>query len=186
MPRYAPGVLSSALLALTVTAACGRADPAAVRSAERTAPLSSAGGEGSVSSDIEAGLPPLGAFDAALTRLFTPAGLPEGTYRVYVSTTPIETLLAALRMRAPAPAAGSWRVTPMEPLKAFGSTGPYDPFRLTRTYGSLRPQVARGPIERNGTIVAALTLISPYPDITLSRLVSGTLVIVLRMPASAP
>jgi hypothetical protein len=171
---------------VAVLAACGRSGPVRGRSAEGTAPASTKGGEPCASADIEAGLPPLGVFDAELTRLFTPARLPQDSYRVCVSATPIEILVASLRLREPAPSPGSWRDVPTEPLRAFGSTGPSDPFRLARAYGNLRPKVARGPIDRNGRVVASLTLISPYPDGTLSYLMSGTLVVVIRIPSLAP
>ena len=51
--------------------------------------------------------------------------------------------------------------------------------------------VVRGPVEHGGKVVAAVTLISPYPDATLSRLEKGTLVITVnvagsRQPALSP
>jgi hypothetical protein len=39
-------------------------------------------------------------------------------------------------------------------------------------------------VERGGKVVAAVTLISPYPDATLSRLEKGTLVIVINVAGS--
>jgi hypothetical protein len=39
-------------------------------------------------------------------------------------------------------------------------------------------------VEQGGKVVAAVTLFSPYPDATLSRLETGTMVIMLRIAGS--
>src|SRR5919198_161536 len=53
-----------------------------------------------------------------------------------------------------------------------------DPVRaaLSRLYGGRRPRVARG-WRRRGDVFESVTLISPYPDASLSRLNPGTMVI---------
>lgn len=130
--------------------------------------------------------PPLGAasgtvacrFDAALTRLFTPRDVPPGTYRVFVTRTMIAPVAAAFAGRSPAQhVPGAWTVQEMDPLGAFGEAGPYDRAKVARLYVGLRARVAHGPIVEGGRTVAAITLISPYPDPTLSRLDPGTLIV---------
>ncbi len=69
----------------------------------------------------------------------------------------------------------------MDPLEAFGEAGTYPRTTVARLYTGTRAQVVRFPIERNGRTVAAVTLISPYPDPTLSRLEPGTLAIILHV-----
>jgi hypothetical protein len=81
-------------------------------------------------------------------------------------------------------APGSWQVLQMDPLEAFGTAGAYDRSKLARLYTGRRVSVVRGPVERAGEVVAAVTLFSPYPDATLSRLEKGTLVIVIRVAGS--
>ena len=73
----------------------------------------------------------------------------------------------------------------MDPLEAFGTAGAYDRSKVARLYTGGRVSVVRGPVERGGKVVAAVTLISPYPDPTLSRLEKGTLVILLAWLAVA-
>jgi hypothetical protein len=121
-----------------------------------------------------------------LARLFTPAGAPKGAYEVTVLPGGIEEarriVRSALAPEAPAsPVDGTWQVKQMNPLDVFGDAGVYNKTTLARLYGGLRPSVVRGAIERNGRTVAAVTLVSPYPDGSLSRLEKGTLVIVLRL-----
>jgi hypothetical protein len=106
-------------------------------------------------------------------RLFTPAHVPDGTYRTYVSPRPIEQILADL---------GNGAVPrPVVAAEAFGQSGGYDRSKLARLYGARRARVARFPREENGQVVEAWTLISPYPDPALERLQPGTLLIVLRL-----
>lgn len=78
-------------------------------------------------------------------------------------------------------AGGSWAVKRLEVAEAFGLSGSYEPVRLARLFNGRRVEVSRGPVVRDGRTIAAVTLISPYPDPTLSRIEPGTLVIVLRL-----
>jgi hypothetical protein len=114
--------------------------------------------------------------------LFAPARHQEA-YRFFTSPREIGGLLEALvqepaSVRTP----GAWVPRPVLPFDAFGQSGAYDRSRLARLYGSRRAQVGRGPRQDGGRIVESWTLISPYPDVTLTRLEPGTLLIVLRLP----
>jgi hypothetical protein len=134
---------------------------------------------------------PPGAPAPALARLFTPLQAPTGAYRVTVlaegMSGALEQVKKALAPDAPAGGpAGSWQVQSLDPLEAFGTAGVYDRSKVARLYTGRRVSVVRGPVERGGQVVAAVTLISPYPDATLSRLEKGTLVIVLRVAGSLP
>jgi hypothetical protein len=121
-----------------------------------------------------------------LAKQFAPRRVPEGAYQVTVLKEGIE---GAVRLVGTAVApevgpddpAGAWRIQELDPLEAFGTAGVYDRSRLARLYAGRRVSVVRGPVERHGAVVAAVTLISPYPDATLSRLEPGTLAILLRV-----
>jgi hypothetical protein len=123
----------------------------------------------------------LGTRDQALTRLFTPIAVPPGTYVVYTSTETIEVLTARLRERDGSPAPGAWEPTRPEAHGAFGQEGAYDRARLARLFNGKRVTVVRGSFVDSGQRLA-YTLVSPYPDATLSRIVSGTMVIEFRVP----
>jgi hypothetical protein len=134
-------------------------------------------------------LPPPGAWQeaAAYLRLFAPFGTRAGAYRIFVTTLPIDRLLGRLGddpslLRPP----GAWVPAPVVPSDAFGQTGSYDRSRLARLYGARRPVVARGPRGAAGRPAEAWTLVSPYPNRELTRLESGTVLIVvdLRWPLS--
>ena len=126
---------------------------------------------------------PLGHTDAALARLFTPLAVPSGTYVVYNSAETIETLTSRLRALDPSPAApGAWQATHPEAHGAFGQEGLYDRARLARLFNGKRVTVVRGSLTREGRRLA-YTLVSPYPDATLSRIVEGTMVIEFRVPS---
>jgi hypothetical protein len=125
-------------------------------------------------------LPDLGAPNAALAGLFTPLSVPPGTYTVSTTPQPIAVVAAALKACDPIPTPGAWTLTTPEAHDAFGQAGVYDRSRLAQLFGGRRPTVARGALVRDGTR-EAYTLISPYPDAALSRLESGTMVVVLRM-----
>ncbi len=121
-------------------------------------------------------------FDAALTRLFTPARIPKDTYRVYVTDADIGRAAAAFQaMASPSNADGPWVVRQMDPLDAYGNAGPYNRAKVARLYVGIRARVARGPIVRSGRTDASITLVSPYPDPSLTRLERGTLIIELRI-----
>ncbi|HEX7487143.1 MAG TPA: hypothetical protein VF332_13400 [Vicinamibacterales bacterium] len=126
-----------------------------------------------------------GAAAPQLGRIFTPRHVPDGAYDVKVLKEGIEGAMR-LVMEALAPEArpgepsGTWQVQHLDPLEAFGTAGVYDRSKVARLYAGRRVSVVRGPVERDGRVVAAVTLISPYPDPTLSRLEPGTLAIMLR------
>jgi len=126
-------------------------------------------------------LPALGTPSPALARLFTPLSVPPGTYEVFTSTEGIEALTARLRALDPAPSAGAWAPSRPEAFAAFGQDGLYDRPRLARLFNGKRVTVVRGTLARDGRHVA-YTLISPYPDPTLSRIVDGTMVIAFHVP----
>lgn len=104
-------------------------------------------------------------------------------YRAFVSRLDLGAALERLErnpslLRTP----GGWQPREVLPFDAFGQGGSYDRWKLARLYGSRRAAVARGPRHEGGAIVESWTLVSPYPDRTLTRLEPGTLLIVLRIP----
>jgi hypothetical protein len=115
--------------------------------------------------------------------LFAPGGSRGGAYRMFVSPRALDAVLASLDaepgLLAPP---GAWQPTPLLPFDAFGQTGRYDRWKMARLYGSRRAQVARGPREAHGRVSESWTLISPYPDPSLTRLETGTLLIILSVP----
>ena len=138
---------------------------------------------------FSAPLPLPGRPSPAHARLFTPRGAPEGSYVVTVLGAPMETarlqVMRALGVPdAPATGMGPWAVRRLEVTEAFGSSGIYDETRLGRLFNGRRAFVTRGPVTRNGAVVASVTLISPYPDPTLSRLEPGTLAILFDVHAA--
>ena len=67
-------------------------------------------------------------------------------------------------------------IEPLEALDAFGAAGTYNRAALARLYGGTRVRVARRWQQRDDQFVSE-TLLSPYPDPTLTRLNPGTMVI---------
>jgi hypothetical protein len=115
--------------------------------------------------------------------LFAPR-LHREAYRAFVSPLRIEDLLTRFaadpQVQHPP---GSWTATPTGPRDAFGEAGTYHRFRLIRLYGSTQARVARGPRSADdGQTLETWTLVSPYPDTSLTRLEPGTLILVLRVP----
>jgi hypothetical protein len=107
-------------------------------------------------------------------RLFGPAGERSTAYRAFVTALDLDTVLERLGV--------TLQIRELLPLDAFGQTGGYDRWAITRLYGARRPRVARG---LKNTVAGAdefWTLISPHPDATLQQLDRGTLLLVLRMP----
>ncbi len=88
-----------------------------------------------------------------------------GRYEVCTTDAPIESVAAV----------GARRSNRLEPLDAFGAAGDYDR-STSRLYGGTRARVAREWSEQGGTF-ESITLISPYPDATLTHLLPGTMVI---------
>ncbi len=104
-------------------------------------------------------------------------------YRAYVSPLPADALLRTIQddpaaVRTP----GAWELRDGPPLDAFGRSGSYNRSRLARLYGSRVVSVARGARAAGGRITESWTLVSPYPDPSLERLESGTLVLILTVP----
>ena len=124
--------------------------------------------------------PDLGTRDRALERQFTPIAAPDGAYVVSTVETSITELAAELKSLDGAPTPGAWQVTHSEAHEAFGQAGLYDRFQLAELFGGQRPSVVRGSLASGG-YRTAYTLISPYPDGTLSRIVHGTMVIQVRI-----
>ncbi len=90
-------------------------------------------------------------------------------------------MTARLRALDPAPAPGAWEPTRPEAHVAFGQEGSYDRARLARLFNGTRVTVVRGSFVRDGRRLA-YTLVSPFPDATLSRIAEGTMVIEFRVP----
>ena len=128
-------------------------------------------------------MPDLGRRDRALERQFTPIAAPDGAYVVSTVETSITQVAAELKSLDLAPAPGAWQVTHPEAHEAFGQAGLYDRYQLAELFGGQRLSVVRGSITAGG-FRTAYTLISPYPDGTLSRIVHGTMVIQVRIGAA--
>ena len=103
--------------------------------------------------------------DPAFAELFTPRHPVLGRYEVCTDPRPLATL-------APA----DWVIETLDPGDAFGAGGSYDHAALARLYSGSRPRVARGWTETADRF-EAVTLISPYPNATITSLEPGTLVI---------
>jgi hypothetical protein len=115
--------------------------------------------------------------------LFAPSGPRRDAYETFVSSLDLEAVLERLENESGVLAApGAWQSRPQLPFDAFGQTGRYDRWKLAELYGARRAYVARGPRGDGTRVTEVWTLVSPYPDPTLSRLEPGTLLIVLRVP----
>jgi hypothetical protein len=101
---------------------------------------------------------------------------------VYESAESIGSLAEALRRRDAAWSEGAWKLQQLAPADAFGVEGPYDRWRLSRLYWGRRVQVVRGSLRSADGTMTAYTLLSPYPDPTLTSLLSGTMIIVFHVP----
>ena len=114
--------------------------------------------------------------------LFTPAR-PAGAYEAYVTGASLDAVLRRLgeepaTLRPP----GAWTPVPTVARDAFGGHGTHNPWDLARLYGGTVARVARGPRGAAGRTAESWTLISPYPDATLSHLDPGTLLLIVRIP----
>ena len=103
--------------------------------------------------------------DPALAALFAPRAALVGRYDVCADPRPLIEV-----------APREWTVDALEAFDAFGTAGAYNRAALARLFGGRRTRVARG-WTRRGDRFEAVTLISPHPDKTLSRLEPGTLVV---------
>jgi len=117
--------------------------------------------------------------DPSLTALFTPPHPQLGRYEVCTTAESIQDALAqgrpdGLRDGIPEPLRGE--IEPLEALDAFGTAGPYNRAALARLYGGSRVRVARRWRQRGDEFVSE-TLLSPYPNATLTELIPGTMVI---------
>ncbi len=108
----------------------------------------------------------------SLAALFAPAHPQAGRYEICGESASIDALVAAGR----AEGLHYGNVEPSDPLDALGAAGDYDRSKVARLYGGSRPTVARG-WRQDGSHFESITLVSPYPDASLTRLVPGTLVI---------
>jgi hypothetical protein len=108
--------------------------------------------------------------DPSLAALFTPPHPELGRYEVCTTTQPIE------EVAADGTQARRVEIGLLDALDAFGSAGPYNRAALARLYGGTRVRVARRWQQRDGQFVSE-TLLSPYPDATLTRLNPGTMTI---------
>jgi hypothetical protein len=106
--------------------------------------------------------------DPALTALFTPLRPGPGRYEVCTTPDPLVDVAAAGPRFGP--------IELLEPFDAFGGAGSYDRAALARLYVGTRVRVARGWMEYVDRF-ESVTLLSPYPDAALTRLLPGTMVI---------
>ena len=109
--------------------------------------------------------------DPSLTALFTPVHPERGRYEVCTTSESIEQALAEGK-----PAKLRDAIEPLEALDAFGAAGTYNRATLARLYGGTRVRVARRWQQRDDQFISE-TLLSPYPDPTLTRLNPGTMLI---------
>jgi hypothetical protein len=109
--------------------------------------------------------------DPSLAALFTPPRPELGRYEVCTTPASIEQALAEGK-----PGELRDTIEPLEALEAFGTAGPYNRAALARLYGGTRVRVARRWQQRDDQFVSE-TLLSPYPDPSLTQLNPGTMVI---------
>jgi hypothetical protein len=112
------------------------------------------------------------AGSADLARLFTPERPRVGHYDVAVADEPLERAIPDGLRHGPA----EW----LEPLDAFGAAGRYNRSKLVRLYGGRRVETLRG-WRMDGDRLESVTLLSPYPDASLTKLEPGTMIITLTI-----
>ena len=110
--------------------------------------------------------------DPALTAIFTPRHTILGRYEVCTVDESIDQAIAA----GSAEGLRFGDVDALEALDAFGGAGSYDRFAVARLYGGTRARVAHGWRQDRGGL-ESVTLISPYPDVSFTRLMPGTMTI---------
>ncbi|HUC75879.1 MAG TPA: hypothetical protein VMS04_11340 [Vicinamibacterales bacterium] len=108
--------------------------------------------------------------DPAFLALFTPARSQYGSYEVCTTTESVE------KTAAGHPNIHLAEAERLEALDVFGAAGSYDRSKLAYLYGGRRATVVRGWRVLNNRL-ESLTFISPYPDVSLTRLNSGTMII---------
>jgi hypothetical protein len=113
---------------------------------------------------------PRSGCDPALAALFTPPRPAMGRYEVCTTAVPLESVVAAHRSEG----AQFGAIEALNALDAFGMAGPYDRSQLARLYGGARASAARG-WRQDGDRFISMTVISPYPDATLTHLNRGTM-----------
>ena len=114
--------------------------------------------------------------------LFAPAPH-RSAYRAWVSPQGIQaTLQQIVRDPGALHPPGAWAIEAQIPYDAFGLSGSYNRWKVARLYRSRRAQVAHGPRLDQGQM-ESWTLIAPYPDASLERLETGTLILALRVPS---
>ena len=109
--------------------------------------------------------------DPLLGALFTPPRPELGRYEVCTTSAGLESAAAETGTGGQ-----EVRIEALEALDAFGAAGPYNRAALARLYGGTRVRVVRRWQQRGNQFMSE-TLLSPYPDATLTRLNSGTMVI---------
>jgi hypothetical protein len=109
--------------------------------------------------------------DPLLGALFTPKRPELGRYEVCTTSAGLESAAAETGTRGQ-----EVRIEALEALDAFGAAGPYNRAALARLYGGKRVRVVRRWQQRGNQFMSE-TLLSPYPDATLTRLNAGTMVI---------
>jgi hypothetical protein len=108
--------------------------------------------------------------DPVLTALFTPARPSVGRYQICTTAQALD--LVAQSAEGPHYSPSEM----LDPLDAFGSVGSYNRAALARLYIGKQVRVVRGWTEHADRF-ESVTLLSPYPDATLTRLVPGTMMI---------
>ena len=116
------------------------------------------------------------ACDPAFLALFTPPKPVVGHYEACPIEEPIDSVVKSDT------ATHYGAVEDADWLTAFGSAGSYDRAHVARLYGGTGVRLARG-WRKEGSRFESITLISPYPDPSLTRLERGTLVITLVLDA---
>jgi hypothetical protein len=109
--------------------------------------------------------------DPLLTALFTPPRPELGRYEVCTTSAPLETAVTEAETGGQ-----EVRIEALEALDAFGAAGPYNRAALAQLYGGMRVRVARR-WQQHAKQFISETLLSPYPDATLTHLNPGTMVI---------
>jgi hypothetical protein len=106
--------------------------------------------------------------DPVLTRTFTPRRPRVGAYDVCVTAEPLE-LARSDGFTYAAP-------EQLDPIDAFGAGGAYDRSKLAQLYHGERVTVVRG-WRAIGDRFESVTLLSPYPDASQTKLEPGTMIV---------